>query len=448
MNSNITDQFIEGLYELSKERFSEADLKQVKRCLLDYLGATFAGAQMLQQEGNSIIEFLGVDAGNVSAIGFNRKTDLNSAVFVNGLSAHVAELDDGVRFGMIHPGSPIFSALLSVAEKEKAPFEDLSKGVIVAYETAVRLASAIQPSHYKMGYHPTATCGSIGAALGIGAMLGFSKSQMKNTLSAAVVSASGSLKVLESELKPFNVGQASLKALIAATTARAGIKGPSDALSGESGFFKMMAMQVDKLSLLRGTDDELLIHKVYVKPYAACRHAHPTIEAILKIRANSNIDIESVQKIKIITYDGIVGKHDHKEIAGVSSAKMSIPFSAALALVKGKAGIKDFNKENVEDNEILSLVRRVEIATDKEISQQVPEKRIAVVEVTTDNGRQYVEKVEDAKGEPENPLTDMEIKDKFTSLTLFAGKSKKESEQLIRTVWNLENKYSTLFELL
>src|SRR3989339_1032037 len=119
MTDNLTDKFIDTLYHLSHTDFPDIVVLQAKRCLLDYLGATFAGARMMKEKGDELLKYLNDTQSDATVIGFNRKASLINAVLMNGLSAHIAELDDGVRFGVLHPGSPIISALLPVAEKEK-----------------------------------------------------------------------------------------------------------------------------------------------------------------------------------------------------------------------------------------------------------------------------------------------------------------------------------------
>jgi 2-methylcitrate dehydratase PrpD len=176
---SVTDKFIESLYELTQIEFSEQVILQAKKCLLDYFGVTFAGAVLLKEKSNTFLNNSEIE--DVSVIGFTRKNNLFSAALINGLSAHIAELDDGIRQGNFHPGAPIISALLPVAQHYKLSGNDLLKGIIVGYEAGIRLACAIQPSHRIKGYHAIGTCGAIGAALGIAAALGFSKQQMKYT---------------------------------------------------------------------------------------------------------------------------------------------------------------------------------------------------------------------------------------------------------------------------
>lgn len=450
MPDNLTDKFIDDLYDLSSADFPDSVVLQAKRCLLDYLGATFAGAQMLKEKGNKLLNYLGETQGDAAVIGFNKKAGIENVVLMNGLSAHVAELDDGVRFGGVHLGSPIFSALLPVAEKEKVKGADLLLGIITGYEAAVRIASAIQPSHYNCGYHPTGTCGTIGAAMGIAAMLGFSKSQMKDALSSAAISASGTLKVLEdaSELKPFNVGRAALVGLLSAFMARAGFKGPDDTLSGNTGFLSMMAEQYDLSHLERENGESFGIEKVYFKPYASCRHTHPAVEATLKIRMKSGVRADDIKAIKVTTYHGVLGKHDHTEIRGVSSAKMSIPYSVAVSLVSGKADLEEFTDQYVYDAEIVSLTKKVVVCADEKITALVPQKRSAIVEITTFDGSCHTEMVDYPKGEPENPLSDNEIKEKFITLAVYGDKSSEESHEMIRIVWNIKKELHNLFRYL
>jgi 2-methylcitrate dehydratase PrpD len=450
MNANLTDQFVDDLYALSKVEFPDKVVHQAKRCLLDYLGVAFAGAQMMREKGNKLINEMGVASSDVAVIGFGKKTNVQSAVFINGLTSHIAELDDGVRFGMIHPGSPVFSALLPIAEKNNVGGNDLIRGIVIGYEAEVRLACAIQPSHYNRGHHPTGTCGTIGAAMGLAAMLDYSRDEMKNALSSAAVAAAGTLKVLEdgSEIKPLNVGHAALSGVLAAFMARAGFKGPDDVLSGPAGFFSMMSDKFDAAQLLPPKNHDFAVERGYVKPYAACRHAHPAIEAVLKIRSANDLHADLIQGISVITYRGVIGKHDHTTICGISSAKMSIPYALAVALLTGKAGIEEFSSELVNNPDILALTAKVSVSADDKISALVPQQRAAIVEVVTSSGDRYSERVDYPKGEPENPLTQRELESKIISLALYGNKSQAEIETMIGIVWNLENKLPNLFRLL
>ena len=89
------------------------------------------------------------------------------------------------------------------------------KAAVIGYETSFTMAVSIQPGHKEMGYHATGTCGVLGIALAVAHMLDFTEEQTRNAFSAACVSASGMLKVLDdgAELKPYNVAKSALLGL-------------------------------------------------------------------------------------------------------------------------------------------------------------------------------------------------------------------------------------------
>ena len=156
----------------------------------------------------------------------------------------------------------------------------------------------------------------------------------------------------------------------------------------------------------------LQIEKIYRKLYAACRHAHSAIEAAIELRNRYRINPAFISSIRIETYGMAIRGHDHIEIKGIQSAKMSIPFSVVLALKTGSAGLGDYNERNLEDEEIHRLMDMIRIVEDPEISSWLPRKRAARVTIVTTDNNSFMTCVEYPKGEPENPITESEIIEK------------------------------------
>jgi 2-methylcitrate dehydratase PrpD len=448
MNMNITDKYIDSLYGLMQIDFSESCVHQVKKCLLDYLGVTIAGSRMLKEKSSKLLDHSESQDFGVPVIGFKRNTNLLSAALINGMSAHIAELDDGVRQGSLHPGAPIISALLPLVYQYKLSSVDLIRGIIIGYEASIRLASAIQPSHRNKGYHATGTCGTIGAAIGCAAALQLTKQQLKNALSAAATSASGMLNATKgvSELKPYNAGQAAVNGLMAAQIAKVGISGPDDILGGDWGLLSMLTDKCSYGKLELHLSEPLGVEKVYVKPFAACRHSHPAIEAALELRKLHSLEWSHIKNINISTYQLAVAGHDHIEIKGITSAKLSTPFSVAVALVKGKVGIDEFTDKTIVDKDILSLTSKVSVVVDEILNDLVPAKRPAIIEITTFDDKVYTKRVDIAKGEPEVPLSEDEIQEKFISLAMYGGVTQEKALQLSSSVLTIETGLGDLFE--
>lgn len=446
---SITEHFVDGLYKLSIEEFSTHVIEEAKKCVLDYLGVTYVGAHILKVRSNFSLDTFD-NHGTVPVIGLDKKVAMQDAILFNGIHSHVVELDDGHRVAMMHPGAPIISALLPLALHKKISGTDFLRGIIVGYEAAIRLASALQPSLKQNGFHGTGIAGTVGVAVAIATSLKFNKEQLKNAVDASTTSASGILKVIKdiSELKPYNVGNAAQSGYVAAMLGLSGFKGPYDTLGGKLGFLSMMSDSV-KLNFLDFKKRETLsLLKIYRKPYAACRHCHSPIEAALALRKSNTLEINEVKSIVVRTYSLAVAGHEHADIVSVNSAKMSIPYSIAVALIKGKAELSEFTEEAINDANILALTKLVTVYEDADLTALVPEKRAAIVSMETKNGAVYTERVDYPKGEPENSISDSDLRDKFTSLALYSGKTNEECAAIIHIINNLELEFLKLVEYL
>lgn len=80
--------------------------------------------------------------------------------------------------------------------------------------------------------------------------------------------------------------------------------------------------------------------------------------------------------------------------------------------VCGKAGLAEFDGHALTDQAVLSFPDRVEMRLDPEVNAACPRRWIGKVTVTTKDGRQLSGRVVEAKGDPGNPLTPAEVKDK------------------------------------
>ena len=419
--NNIIDTFINGLIIQAKSLSLQVN-QQARKCLFDYLGATIGGIKYLKEKYPEL-----------------RVSEFRDG-FINGFAAHVLELDDGHRHGMIHLGASIITAVLTVAEKSMLSSDVVLEGIIMGYEVAVRCARAIQPGHKIRGYHVSGTCGTIGSAMGVAFACGYNKEQLKSTLACAVSSAAGLLEVQEqaSELKPYNLGRAAMDGLFAAKIGKMAIPGPDDVLGGKRGFLAALTDTPHPEYLTDFSNSDYAIEGIYQKVHAACRHCHPAIDATLELRTRFHFMPEQVDKIEVYTYKLAVGSHDHTDIRGISSAKLSTPFAVALALVKGHAGYADYNDDNLNDYWIKNLTQKVRVVEDETLTAQSPTIRGARVTIYMKDGNEYEATCLYPKGEPENPLTQEELEEKFRGLAMYGGLTKEECDEVINEFWKEE----------
>ena len=415
---NITDAFIYGLEDKSQAIPNQVTA-QAKKCLLDYLGVTIGGIRYLKEVHPELVN------------------TAPSTAFLNGFAAHLLELDDGHRHGMIHLGASIVTAVLDAAKKEKLKSEDVLRGIVMGYEAAVRCARAIQPGHKERGYHVSGTCGTIGSAMGVAFACGFSREQIKSTLACAVSSAAGVLEIQEqaSELKPYNVGRAAIAGVVAAQVGRLALPGPDDILGGKRGFLAALTGTPKPEFLTDFSNDDYTIMGIYQKVHAACRHCHPAIDATLDMQKELKLQPEDIEKIEVHTYKLAVSSHDHIQIQGISSAKLSTPFAVALAIVKGSTGYADYNEDNINDYWIQDLTSKVSVIEDDDLTLRSPSVRGARVTFYMKDGREFEAPCMYPKGEPENPLTQEELEEKFRGLAMYGGLTSAECDEVISEVW-------------
>jgi len=418
---NISQKYFATIDNVAKQTIPEEVMTRARKSLLDYLAVTCAGVAFQKQKLEKYFAFAEPEEGEFKAIGTGKNLVLKEAVFINGLNAHALDFDDGTNSGIIHLGSPIFSLLLPLAQRYDITIDEVLRAAVIGYEASYTMAVSIQPKHKALGYHATGTCGMLGATLAAAYMLGFSDEERYQSFATACVAASGMLKVLDdgSELKPYNVAKTALLSLTCLQLAKSGFKGHEDPLGGYRGFLKMMAGDENteiKPCLLNGT---YAIMKSYTKPYASCRYTHPPVEAAIHLRNQYGITADMVRSIEVKTYDLAVKGHDHTDIKGAYSAKMSTPYSTAVALIYGKAGLQEFGENCLKDATVKALTSKVQVITDDELSSIFPDKQSAIVTITTNDDNTYSERVDYPKGEPENPLTDDEFWERYEALMSF-----------------------------
>lgn len=418
---NITENFVIGLIKQTQSLTQKAN-HQARKCLLDNLGVTIGGIKYLKEKHPELLES-GLDD-----------------TFIDGFAAHVLELDDGHRHGMIHLGASIVTAVLDVAKSEMLKPDNALRGIVMGYEVAVRCARAIQPGHKVRGYHVSGTCGTIGAAMGIAFACNYNYKQLKSTLACAVSSAAGVLEIQEqaSELKPYNTARAAYDGVLAAQIGKLALPGPDDILGGKRGFFAALTDTPHTEFLTDFSKDGYSIEGIYQKVHAACRHCHPAIDATLDMRKDLNLQPDQIEKIEVHTYKLAVGSHDHTGIKGISSAKLSTPYAVALAVVKGSCGYADYNEDNLDDYRIKNLTKVVRVIEDENLTAQSPAVRGARVTVYMKDGKEYEATCLYPKGEPENPLTQEELEEKFKGLAMYGGLSSAECDEVIGEIWKEE----------
>ena len=125
---------------------------------------------------------------------------------------------------------------------------------------------------------------------------------------------------------------------------------------------------------------------------------------------------KDIGKIRLASYKAGLDIIDNATPEGEYQAKFSIQYTVAHALVHGSVRLNAFLPERMNDPEVRALMQKFEVIADPELSKGYPTQRAAQVKVELNDGRRFSHFQPYRKGDPELPLTDEELDDKFMEL--------------------------------
>jgi 2-methylcitrate dehydratase PrpD len=390
---------------------------QVKTFFLDWLASVFAGSA--QPPTLSMLSLAKDMEGSQEAtiIPTNTKHLSLVAALVNGASSHVREMDDLHRQSIFHPAASILPAVFAAGEKGHSSGRDLILGILTGYEIGIRAALAAGKSHYKY-WHTTATCGTFGAAAGAAKVLGLEPEPFVWALGSAGTQSSGLWEFLSEGAmsKQLHPAKSSMNGLLAVLLAQKGFTGSSRIFEGEKGFLRATSEDFDVNILTDGLGETFHTARNSLKYYASCGHTHSAIESTLIALKDKDVGVSDIQSVTIHIYQEALDLLEHIEAKTPYLAKFNIPFCVATALNFGHVDLGDFTDERLSKQAIKRLMTNISLKADPELTRLYPLKWPCRVEIKLKNGKQYEGYCEYPKGDPENPLSQKELIDKFNKL--------------------------------
>lgn len=414
----ITSKVVEFICNTRYEDLSPSTVEAAWLAILDWMGSAAAGSkQSPAQMVLGVVEDLGGAPESTMLTGGGKTSCLNAAL-LNGAISHIVELDDVHRASIIHPAAVVIPAALAAAEKEHLGGKDLITAVVVGYEVAIRVAEAITPSHYYF-WHTTGTCGTFGAAAAAAKILRLDSDRVTWALGNAGTQASGLWEFIADGAmsKHLHPGKAAMNGLLAALLARRGFTGASRMLEGERGFCRATANEINFARITDGLGaGKYRIEEISYKIHSSCRHTHPAVDVALDLVKKHRIGPDDVQSILVKTYKTALDITNNYTPDNPYAAKFSLPFCVSLAIKEGRCSPDGFTETTLTDPVIRSLMERVELEADPELTARYPGLWPAAITIRTKSGEVLKGYTDCPKGDPENPLTAVELEEKFLSL--------------------------------
>lgn len=436
--------------EIARGAVAPRTLHETKRVILDWLAATLPGSAtpLVASLKNALCDELhDHDRDGATVVGDDRRGSSRTAALINGTASHVVEFDDIFRDAIYHPGSPVIAAALAVGEPRGASGLDLIRAVINGYEISTRIGAAVQPAHYRH-WHTTGTVGCFGAAAAAASLLKLSPEAFAHALATAGTFAAGLREAFQADAmsKPLHAGRAAEAGVTAALLASNGFTGAARILDGPAGFGAAMAeADIDWPRALNGIGETFNIESVTLKNHGCCGHTFAAIDGALALMKAHGFTWKEVEHVEIETYRTAVQVVGRSDVKTPFDARFSVFFTVATALVHGRVRLNAFTEERLADPAIRSVMNRISLMVNEVLDRDYPRKRGALVRITY-RGGQVAEHLQRYRhGDPEEPLTDAELRDKFYELaTPVTGRPC--AEALWEQVMNLE--HLQLFDLI
>jgi 2-methylcitrate dehydratase PrpD len=367
------------------------------------------------------------ESGACTLIGHAGGFNVATAALCNGTAAHGEDYDDTFEGGPVHAGAVIIPAVLAAAEQHGLAGSEFARGVAVGCEVMCRLCLVAPKRVHKAGFHPTAVFGALGAAAGVSSALRFDETQWFNALGIAGSMASGIIEYLAEGAwtKRMHPGWAAQAGYRAARMAQAGFTGPRTLFDGEHGFFHAFANSdgCDFGAMLHGAGKEWLCADIAFKPYACGTMAHPYIDCARKLVAEGVLPSDVVS-IECETAEGIVHRLWEPLAAKQNppngyAAKFSIPYAIAVGMLRGDAGLSDYEEAVVHDPAVRALAGKVRYVVDP--GNPYPRQFTGHLRVTLKSGEVREASQGHFRGGREEPLSAEALESKFMANCAYGG---------------------------
>jgi 2-methylcitrate dehydratase PrpD len=401
----------------SFETLPAAAVQAARLAILDTLGVTLAGSvEDTAVRARALIAHRR-SAAEATVLGTPLRGCVEDAAFANGTASHALDYDDVQASLSGHPSAPILCPTFAVAERAGASGAALVTAFVVGVEIESKLGRAINPAHYEVGWHATATCGVFGAAAATAKLLGLSREHTVHALAIAASMASGIKANFGTDCKPLHVGHASRCGVEAALLAQAGFTGNPEALEHADGFGSTHGGGAkplwDQTTMGLGAPHEIVDPGIGVKRYPSCASTHQSLDATLALIEEHAIDPAAVESVECGVYYLAPHQLIHDRAQTGLQGKFSMAYCVSAALLDRTVGLAQFADERVRRADVQAFMPKVRMFVHPEqTTRECLPTRFSEVTITLRGGRTLQKRVVLAKGQPKNPLTvgDLEVK--------------------------------------
>jgi 2-methylcitrate dehydratase PrpD len=386
-----------------------------KRALIDYVGVTLAGST--QSVSRIVQSYVGglATAGEARVCGTSIKASQNMAALANGVAGHALDFDDCSWSTMGHPTVAVAPAAFASGEIVGASGKAVLAAYAVGVEIAHKIAGLVMPRVSEQGWHTTSVFGPFGAAGASAYLMRLREPCFESALGLAASSACGIRGNFGTMAKPYHAGMAACHGVTAAMLAQNGMTAAEDAIEAQDGFGHVFGgRKFEKASIRFGDPWDIIDPGLVFKRYPCCSGAHAAVDCMLEMRSGSPFEPQDVESIRVGV--SLLGPRElicHNPQTA-TEAKFSMEYALAAAILYGRVGLAQFEESCIRDPLIRDLMAKTEMKIDEELAAlgfvgHAPAK----LRLRLKDGRVLESRCDMARGNPQIPLGDEGLKEKF-----------------------------------
>ena len=415
----LTRTICEYATNVQYEDLPPAVVSVAERLILDSLGTALAGSTL----GDTCRELVVMvrSAGGTpesTVLGTGVKVSAPMAALANGGMVHALNYDAiGADGG--HPGSFALTSPLAVAERvSQVSGREFISALVVGVEVEMRAVIGLLRAGVdtKGVFLEGQLLSYLGATLSAGRVLKLTPNQMDSALGLMLMQTSGSRQVViygDPPAKAIYAAFPNQGGVMSALLAKEGLQAQCAAMEGEAGLFSMYYQgNYDPDALESGLGTEFHTLRTAFKPWATSGLVHPFIEAALQLREEHDLPLDAIDKVHLMghpqTRNWFEPVEERHSPTSAASAANSVAFGTAKALINGAVTLTDFTAEGMVQPEVLLLTQRMDHSFDETLDH-----RTGIVEITTVAGSTYTKRVKTALGQPDNPMSNDQLREKF-----------------------------------
>lgn len=402
-----TDYRLEKYILESKwEDFPEKVRERATVCSIDLMMALLLGSRGKQfRVGVAVAEEIYRD-GDIPVPGLPKRMSFIGAATAMCHASNSFDIDDGHNMIRGHPGTSFVGGVLAAALRCDASLREYLTALVVSYEVTIRWALAMQ-SFYNF-LHSTGTYGAFGTAAGVGRVFGLDTETLNRALSIADFHAPVTPVMRAVEYPSMNKDGVPFGTIIGALSVL-------EAMNGYEARTHLLEMpEYRRLLDSLGKDYEIM--NLYFKPYTCCRWAHQPITACLSLMKQYGFTSDQIEKLTVHTFNS-AARLSKIVPHTTDQAQYNIAWPVAAAAVYGDVGYMQVRDEALNDEKVLTMMKRLEFVTDPDMEAQFPAKRLAWIEIRLSDGRTLRSDVFAAPGEASDNVDLPWITEKFMRIT-------------------------------